>query len=72
MQAEGKGKPIVNIPYRTEYFDSKYGFPDSYCNTFYEMLSENEILLLYNDLTYPDENGVPTKAAFVRKISLTE
>lgn len=53
-------------------FDSKYGYPYSYCNTFWERISDDEIILLYNDLRYPDKNGVPTKAAFVRKIKITE
>lgn len=50
-------------------FDSKYGAPASYCNTFWEPLDEHSFLVLCNSLTHPDENGVPTKAAFVRKIS---
>ena len=28
--------------------------------------------MLYNDLRYPDKNGVPTKAAFVRKIKVAD
>lgn len=51
-------------------FESKYGAPDSYCNIFWEQISDSEMLVLYNDLTYPDRNGVPTKAAFVRKIKV--
>jgi len=54
---------------RTDY-DSKYGDPDSYCNCFWERINDNSILVLYNDLRYPDQNGVPTKAAFVRRISV--
>lgn len=52
--------------------DSKYRHPYSYANTFWERISDDEIILLYNDLRYPDKNGVPTKAAFVRKIKITE
>ena len=52
--------------------DSKYRHPYSYANTFWEHISDDEIILLYNDLRYPDKNGVPTKAAFVRKIKITE
>ena len=52
--------------------DSKYWHTCSYSNTFWERISDNEIILLYNDLRYPDKNGVPTKAAFVRKIKITE
>ena len=55
---------------RSDY-DSKYGSPDSYCNAFYEPLSDGSILVLYNDLTYPDKDGCPTRAALVRKISVT-
>lgn len=54
-----------------EDFDSKYGHSCSYSNTFYERISDREILVLYNDLTYPDKNGKPTKAALVRKIEIT-
>lgn len=55
---------------RSDY-ESKYGHPYSYSNTFWEQISDNEILVLYNDLRYPDKNGVPTKAAFVRRIVVT-
>lgn len=47
-------------------FDSKYGKSISYSNTFVEKLSEKSIIVCYNDLTFPDKNGIPTKAAFVR------
>ena len=57
---------------KREDYESKYGNPYSYCNTFWERISDDEILLLYNDLTYPDRNGVPTKAAFVRRIRMDE
>jgi len=53
-------------------FASKYGAPYSYANTFWDYISDNEIILLYNDLRYPDKNGVPTKAAFVKKIKVTK
>ncbi len=51
-------------------YESKYKHPDSYCNTFWESISDTKIIVLYNDLTYPDQNGVPTKAAFVRTIEI--
>ena len=51
-------------------FDSKFGSSISYSNTFVEKISENEAIICYNDLTYPDENGIPTKAAFVRRIKI--
>ena len=54
---------------RSDY-ESKYKAPHSYCNTFWERISENEIIVLYNDLHYPDKNGAATKAAFVRKIKI--
>ena len=51
-------------------FDSKFGESISYSNTFVEKISESEAIVCYNDLTYPDENGIPTKAAFVRRIGI--
>ena len=56
---------------RSDY-ESKYKHSVSYSNTFWERISEDEMILLYNDLRYPDECGVSTKAAFVRKIKLTK
>ena len=32
--------------------------------------SDDTVIVCYNDLKYPDKNGVPTKAAFVRKITV--
>ena len=53
--------------------DCKYGkYSCSYANSFYERISDDEVLVLYNDLCYPDENGVNTKAGFVRRIKLVE
>lgn len=54
---------------RSDY-ESKYRHSCSYSNTFWERISDDEMILLYNDLRYPDECGVPTKAAFVRKIKI--
>lgn len=51
-------------------FESKYGDSVSYSNTFWERLQDGSVLLLYNDQRYLDENGVPTKAAFVRRIAV--
>ena len=51
-------------------FDSKYGDSCSYSNTFVEKISEDSVVVCYNDLRYPDQNGVNTKAAFVRKIKI--
>ena len=59
-RAEGRG-----------YGTCKYYEPYSYANTFWERISDDEIILLYNDLRYPDKNGVPTKAAFVRRIKIS-
>lgn len=53
-------------------FESKYLKSYSYSNTFWERISDNEIIMLYNDLRYPDENGIETKAAFVRKIKFVD
>ena len=64
--------PYVARAERRRDSDSKYWHPYSYANTFWERISDNEIILLYNDLRYPDINGVPTKAAFVRKIKIDE
>ena len=51
--------------------ESKYSDSCSYSNTFVEQISEDSILVCYNNLRYPDQNGVNTKAAFVRKIKIT-
>lgn len=51
-------------------FVSKYGDSCSYSNTFVEKISQDSVIVCYNDLKYPDKNGVKTKAAFVRKISI--
>ena len=50
--------------------DSKYRQTSSYSNTFYEKLSDDTFLLLYNDLKYDEGDGVFHKAAFVRKITV--
>lgn len=50
--------------------DSKYFDSDSYSNTFVEKLSENAILVIYNDLKHLEDDGKLHKAAFVRKISV--
>jgi hypothetical protein len=52
--------------------DSKYADTCSYSNTFVEKLSENSIIVCYNDLRYPDKNGTKTKAAFVRRIEIEQ
>lgn len=53
-------------------FDSKYGDTVSYSNIFIERLSSDSVLVLYNDLKYDEGDGVPHKAAFVRKITLNK
>jgi len=50
--------------------DSKYFASCSYSNTFIEQLTEDTVLVCYNDQTYPDKNGVPTKACFVRTVTV--
>ena len=42
----------------------------SHQKDFVEKISDNEVLVCYNNLKYPDKNGVNTKAVFVKKISL--
>lgn len=46
---------------------AKYFDTSSYSNTFVEKLSENSVLVLYNNLKYDDGDGLRHKAAFVRK-----
>ena len=50
--------------------ESKYTNSCSYSNTFVEQIAEDSVIVCYNDLQYPDRNGVNTKAAFVRKIRI--
>lgn len=50
--------------------ESKYTDSCSYSNSFVEKISEDGIIVCYNNLRYPDKNGVNTKAAFVRKITV--
>ena len=51
--------------------DIKYSDTSSYSNVFLEEISEDTVIVCYNDLKYPDENGVNTKACFVRKITIS-
>ena len=53
-----------------EDMDSKYRKTSSYSNTFYEKISDDTFLLLYNDVRYDEGDGVFHKAAFVRKIKI--
>ena len=53
------------------YANAKYFDSCSYSNTFIEKLSDNTVLVLYNDLKYDDGDGKCHKAAFVRKITVT-
>ena len=52
------------------YMDAKYFDTVSYSNTFVEKLSDQSILVLYNNLKYDDGDGKNHKAAFVRKITI--
>lgn len=52
------------------YMAAKYFDTSSYSNTFVEKLSENSVLVLYNNLKYDDGDGLRHKAAFVRKITV--
>ena len=51
-------------------FDSKYGDTVSYSNIFIERLSNDSVLVLYNDLKYDEGDGIRHKAAFVREITV--
>lgn len=50
--------------------DIKYFDTTSYSNVFLEEISDDTVIVCYNDMKYPDINGVNTKACFVRKITL--
>lgn len=50
--------------------ESKYFDSCSYSNTFVEKVSDDTVIVCYNNLKYPDKNGVNTKACFVRKITV--
>ena len=52
------------------YMDAKYFDTCSYSNTFVEKLSENSVLVLYNNMQYDDGDGKKHKAAFVQKITV--
>jgi len=52
--------------------ESKYSNSCSYSNSFVEKISDDSIIVCYNNLRYPDKNGVNTKAAFVRKIIIKD
>ncbi len=55
-----------------EYRDFMYHDSISYSNTFVEKLSEDTVLVLYNNQKYHDGDGKHHKAAFVRKITVTK
>lgn len=55
-----------------KYMDAKYYDTCSYSNTFIEKLSDDTVLVLYNNLKYDDGDGKNHKAAFVRKITVTK
>ncbi len=50
------------------YMDYKYWNMDSYSNTFLFPVSEDTVLLCYNDMKFDPGDGVNHKAAMVRKI----
>ncbi len=50
--------------------DIKYFDTSSYSNVFLEEISEDTVIVCYNDMKYPDINGVNTKACFVRTITI--
>ena len=51
-------------------FECKYMDMDSYSNTFVEKISDDTILVLYNDMKYKGEDGQTHKATLVRKITV--
>ena len=52
--------------------NSKYFNTCSYSNVFIEKLSENSMLVLYNNAKYDPGDGLHHKAAFVRTVTFTE
>lgn len=53
-----------------DYLDVKYSNSCSYSNTYVERISEDTVLVLYNDIQYDPGDGERHKAAFVREITL--
>ena len=51
-------------------FECKYMDMDSYSNTFVEKISDDTILVLYNDMKYKGDDGQEHKATLVRKITV--
>jgi len=51
-----------------DYMDCKYWNQDSYCNTFMYPISEDTVLLCYNDMKYDPGDGLEHRASLVRKI----
>ena len=52
-----------------DYMDCKYWNMDTYANTFLYAISNDTVLLLYNDMKYQTGDGLNHKAALVRKIT---
>lgn len=50
--------------------DIKYFDTSSYSNTFVEKVSDDTVIVLYNDMKYDDGTGRPTKAGLVKKITV--
>lgn len=69
--------PIIGKTLREElesgksYMDAKYGDTSSYSNTFVEKISENTVLILYNDMKYDCGDGKKHKATLVRTVTVT-
>ena len=62
--------PSEELAAGKSYMAAKYFDTCSYSNTFVEKLSDNSVLVLYNNLKYDDGDGLRHKAAFVRKITV--
>ena len=52
-----------------DYMDCKYWKMETYANTYMEAVSDDTVLLCYNDMKYPAGDGLDHRATLVRKIS---
>lgn len=54
-----------------DYMDAKYWQMETYANTCMEIVSEDTVLLCYNDMRYQTGDGLNHKATLVRKLRFT-
>lgn len=52
------------------YMDAKYFDTSSYSNSFVEKISNNEFIILYNDLKYDNGDGLNHKAGLIKKVKI--